>query len=186
MENNIAGEKSNLTKQIRTYKVIYPVLIGVIVVAYMMYRDFDPGTFELISFTWHSLFWLLVAFSCMIARDIGYIIRIRILSGNRLTWWQAFRVIMLWEFTSAITPSAVGGTSIAILFVHKEGIGLGKSSAMVMAASFLDELYFVLMFPVILLTAGRGVLRDAPGVENGVVQGLFLFAIIGYCLKLAF
>ena len=69
----------------------------------------------------------------MFGRDIGYIIRIRVLSGGELSWLQAFRVIMLWEFTSAITPSAVGGTSVAIIYVHKEGISVGRSSAIVMA-----------------------------------------------------
>ncbi|MDR2130860.1 MAG: flippase-like domain-containing protein [Odoribacteraceae bacterium] len=175
-----------MTKQIRVRKVIYPILIGLVVVSYMLYRDFDPNTFDLISFTRYTLFWLVIAFSCMIVRDIGYIVRIRTLSGNRLSWKQAFRVIMLWEFTSAITPSAVGGTTLAILFVHKEGIGVGKSSAMVMAASFLDELYFVLMFPIILLTVNRHVLYAIPDVEDSVTQSLFLFAIIGYGLKLSF
>jgi uncharacterized protein (TIRG00374 family) len=186
MKNDIIVEQNNLTKQIRVRKVIYPILIGLVVVSYMLYRDFDPNTFDLISFTRYTLFWLVIAFSCMIVRDIGYIVRIRTLSGNRLSWKQAFRVIMLWEFTSAITPSAVGGTTLAILFVHKEGIGVGKSSAMVMAASFLDELYFVLMFPIILLTVNRHVLYAIPDVEDSVTQSLFLFAIIGYGLKLSF
>jgi uncharacterized protein (TIRG00374 family) len=113
-------------------------------------------------------------------------IRIRVLSGDRLNWRQAFRIIMLWEFTSAVTPSAVGGTSVAILFVHKEGIGIGKSSAMVMAASFLDELYFVLMFPIILISVTPHVLSDIPGTGHGMIHSLFLFAFIGYGLKLAF
>jgi uncharacterized protein (TIRG00374 family) len=186
MKETFSSEKNNLTKQIRTYKVIYPIGIGVLVVAYMMYRDFDPSAFDLITFTRRSLFWLIVACACMVVRDVGYMVRIRILSGSRLNWRQAFRVIMLWEFTSAVTPSAVGGTSIAILFVHKEGIGLGKSSAMVMASSFLDELYFILMFPIILLTVQRHVLCDIPNIENSVFNSLFLFAIVGYGLKLAF
>ena len=186
MKEVFESGKNHSTKPIRIYRIIYPVLIGALVVGYVMYRDFDPDAFALVSFTRYTFLWLLVAFSCMVVRDVAYMIRIRLLSGNRLDWRQAFRVIMLWEFTSAVTPSAVGGTSFAILFIHKEGIGVGKSSAMVMAAAFLDELYFVLMFPVIMLAVSWHALYDVPGAEDVVARGLFLFAAIGYGLKLGF
>jgi uncharacterized membrane protein YbhN (UPF0104 family) len=42
------------------------------------------------------------------------------------------------------------------------------------------------MFPVILLTVNRHVLHDIPGASDGMLRGLFLFAVLGYCLKLAF
>ena len=118
--------------KIRISNAIYPILIGLGVVGYMFWKDFDKEVFAGISFTWHTVFWLFMAVLFMFGRDIGYIIRIRILSNNQLSWYQAFRVIMLWEFTSAITPSAVGGTSVAIIYVHKEGISVGRSSAIVM------------------------------------------------------
>ena len=89
----------------------------------------------------------------MACRDLGYIIRIRILTDNDLTWMQAFRVIMLWEFTSAITPSTVGGTAVAVVFLNKEGISVGRSTSVVLATSFLDELYFVLMLPLNLVNS---------------------------------
>jgi uncharacterized membrane protein YbhN (UPF0104 family) len=186
MKDIFSGEKGGVQRQVRASRVVYPVCIGLGVVGYMLYRDFDPAAFDMVTFTGWTLLWFAVACGCMVARDVGYMVRIRILSGGQLGWRQAFRVIMLWEFTSAVTPSAVGGTSVAILFVHKEGIGLGKSSAMVMAASFLDELYFVLMFPVVLLAVKRHVLYDIPGIENGIFDQLFLLAMVGYGLKFGF
>ena len=93
---------------------------------------------------------------------------------------------MLWEFTSAITPSAVGGTSVAILYVHKEGISVGKSSAVVMATSFLDELYFILIFPLLVLFLDSQVLFLAQETGLNFRNEFLLFAIIGYSLKLAY
>ena len=132
-------EKKSPLGKIKLSNAIYPILIGLGVVGYMLWRDFDPAVFAGISFTWHTAFWLLMAVLFMFGRDLGYMIRIRVLSGDSLNWRQAFRVIMLWEFTSAITPSAVGGTSVAILYVHKEGISVGRSSAILILTSFLDE-----------------------------------------------
>lgn len=180
------GDQKNLTRKISPYKIIYPIIIGFAVVGYMLYKEFDITAFEQITFTLNSVLWLLVAVLCMFVRDLGYVIRLRILAGGRLTWGQAIRVIFLWEFTSAVTPSAIGGTSIAILFVHKEGIKIGRSSAIVMATSFLDELYFIIMFPLILLTVNQTRLWDIVGVNSTVVSSLFWIAVCGYAVKLAY
>jgi uncharacterized protein (TIRG00374 family) len=179
------GTKANPVGKIKTRNAIYPILIGLAVVGWMLYRDFDPDVFARIRFSWNTLFWLFIAFLCMFGRDLGYIIRIKVFSGGQLSWMQAFRIIMLWEFTSAITPSAVGGTSVAILYVHKEGISVGKSSAMVMLTSFFDELYFVIMFPLVLLAVGQAQLFDLNNVsESFLSMSLMTVAGVGYLLKL--
>lgn len=186
MEQEPKEENQKLTRKIRPYKIIYPIIIGLAVVSYMLYNEFDPEAFNMITFTRNTVFWLFAAILCMVVRDIGYIIRIRILSGNRLTWIKATRIVFLWEFTSAVTPSAIGGTSLAILFVHKEGIGVGKSSAMVMATSFLDELYFIIMFPLILLMVNHQDLWCKSDTVKTVAESFILFAIIGYSIKLLY
>ena len=130
---------------------------------------------------------MLVATIFMILRDLGYIIRFKILSENKVSWAQAFKVIMLWEFASAISPSAIGGTSVAVVFIHKEGISIGKSAAIVMATSFLDELYFIIMFPIIIFTVGPNTLFTI-GETSGLTfaNQFFYFAIIGYLIKLIY
>ena len=178
MENS-----SNPFNKVKTSRVILPAFIGLGVVAYIFHKEFDPAIFDRITFTWTSVLWMFVAVLCMAGRDIGYMIRIRVLSDWKLNWRQAFRVIMLWEFTSAVTPSSIGGTSVALLYVHKEGISVGRSSAIVMVTSLLDELYFVIMFPLLILLTGAGKLfaiPDAPGWAHGIMT----LALIGYSLKL--
>ena len=178
--------KSSPVGKIKTRNAIYPILIGLAVVGWMLYKDFDPAVFSNITFSWGTVCWIFVAFLCMFARDLGYIIRIKVFSDGQLSWAQAFRVIMLWEFTSAITPSAVGGTSVAILYVHKEGISVGKSSAMVMLTSFFDELYFVIMFPLMILAVGKAQLFDLSEVTGSFLSmSLMTVALVGYFLKLA-
>ena len=167
----------------RLSRAIYPVLIGLGVIAYMFWRDFNPAVFNDISFSWISVFWLFMAFVCMFGRDIGYVIRLKVLTGPQLSWYRAFRVIMLWEFTSAVTPSAVGGTSVAMVYLHKEGINIGRSSAIVMLTSFLDELYFIIMFPLLMLLAGVDNLFDITSDSGVIAKSLMTFAFVGYGLK---
>jgi len=185
MQEKLRDKKKGPLDRIKTANVIWPILIGLAVVVWLFWKDFDPAVFGDISFTWRTAVWLLLAVLCMFGRDIGYMMRIRIFSGGKLTWMQAFRVIMLWEFTSAVTPSAVGGTSVALIYVHKEGISVGRSSAIVMLTSFFDELYFIVMFPLLILIVGQSRLFDIGNASDAITTSLITFAIVGYSLKLA-
>jgi glycosyltransferase 2 family protein len=169
---------------IKASKVILPSLIGLGVVAWLFYQSFDAAVFSLVKFTWNTTFWFVVAALLMVCRDLGYIIRIKVLSQGELSWLGALRIVMLWEFTSAITPSAIGGTSVAILYVNKEGIPLGKSTAMVMATSFLDELYFVLLFPLVILSLNATELFSIGGGFH-FANPYVIAAFTGIGLKLA-
>lgn len=167
--------------KIKWWKIAIPVVLGLGLVCWLIAREFDPEIFDHLHLTTRAFFYLFVAFLFMVGRDLGYIIRIRLFSRGKLTWRQATRIIMLWEFTSAVTPSAVGGTSIAVVFVHKEGLTVGKSAAIVMLTSFFDELYFAIIFPIIVFILGYDVLFTGP-----IGHQLFIFATIGYSLKVLF
>ncbi len=185
----MTDNSGKIIRSIRPSRIIWPVLIGLAATGFLLYREFEPGSLSLISFTTKSLFWLFLSFLLMGVRDFGYILRLRILTEKKLSWIRSFNIIMLWEFTSAITPSAIGGTSVAIFFINKEGINIGRSTAVVMVTSFLDELYFIITFPVILILFGRS---DIFYLDNSMVglpwyqNNFFLLAMGGYIVKLLY
>lgn len=145
---------SAIRRLLNPQNLIIPVLIGLAAASYLLYTSFDRSAFVQLNWTWASTFWLFMAFLVVISRDLGYIIRIRILTNNEINWRNAFDVIMLWEFASAISPSVVGGSSVALIIVNKEGISLGRSTAVVMITALLDELFYLIMVPVVLLLVG--------------------------------
>lgn len=182
-------QDQNPFRKLTGIRIMFPVIIGLGAVVFFFLKDFNPDIFLVLHFTKTVILFLVVAALFMVMRDIGYMVRLRILTHSELKWKQIFKIIMLWEFTSAVTPSAVGGTTIATLYVYKEGISLGRSTAVVMATSLLDEIYFIIMFPLLLVTISMNDLFIA-GSHNGDAISLtneFLwFAIIGYALKLAY
>ena len=176
----------DIISKLRPRKIILPALLGIGVVVWFILKDLNREVLNEITFKWDSGIWLLVAFLCIILRTFGYIARIRILTENEISWIQAIRVIMLWEFTSAITPSTIGGTGFAVIFLHKEGISLGKSTSVILATSFLDELYFVVMFPILLLIVGGKAIfiTSLQGTGVSLLNNLVLVAVAGYIIIL--
>lgn len=165
--------------KVSKWKIALPIVIGLGVVVAMLWKEARPEVFANFHFTFDAILFLALALVFMAGRDLGYMIRIRLFSDGFLTWKQAFRVIMLWEFTSAITPSTVGGTSVAVVFVHKEGLSVGKSATMVMLTAFYDELLFVLLFPLLTIIIGNNMMFGFEGAS-----AIMPFVWGGWCVKL--
>lgn len=176
-----------MLKRLRPGRAVIPVIIGLVVVLWFMAKDLNLHSLKEITFTWRSVFWLSVAILFLCLRTFSYMARIRILTGNKITWLQSFRIIMLWEFTSAITPSTVGGTAFAVVFLNKEGISVGRSASVVLATSFLDELYFVVFFPLLILLMGWKTIfiTSIQGAGTVIMNNLVYVALIGYAIILA-
>jgi len=131
-----------------------------------------------INWTWYSTMWMLMALAAMAMRDIAYMYRIKVLTDDDLSWKQSFRVIMLWEFASALTPSVVGGSGVAMFILNREKIKLGKSTAIVLVSALLDELFYITMVAVVLIAIGTSNLfpvnleKSIFGITFGT-QGIF-------------
>ncbi|HBI57652.1 MAG: lysylphosphatidylglycerol synthase transmembrane domain-containing protein [Duncaniella sp.] len=147
------GPKSGFSLYI---KILVPVLIGLCVVAWLFRREFNPEVWRSIHFDTHTVLFIALAWLFMIGRDTGLTWRFRTLTDRQLTWGRALRVNMLCEFTSAVTPSAVGGSAFGMIYLNREGIELGRATTLMFTTLFLDELFFVVSIPVIMLLIPYG------------------------------
>ena len=145
-KSNHSSMKPNEEKVFKTLnirKIWLPVVIGIGIIFYLFVSDdnFDLTHLRLISqANWR---YMLLTFLAIIVRDLGYMYRIRTLTRRDLSWQSSFHVIVLWEFSSAVTPSVVGGGIVAVFLLLKEGIGLGRSLAYVIITSVFDNLFFL-------------------------------------------
>lgn len=142
-------EKDN--KIVTPFKIILPIIIGVGVVIWLFMDDLKSFDWHSINFSSNMMLWLLLSFICIFGRELGYMMRFRILSNRDLSWRQSFDVTMLCEFSSTITPTAVGGSSLAMIFMKKEGINVGRGTTIVLTTLFLDELFMVISCPIVLM-----------------------------------
>lgn len=121
----------------------------------MLYKNFTPGAFDGINFTLQSVLWMILAIFMVVVRDVAYMVRIRVLTDNFLTWRKSFQVIMIWEFASAVIPPSLGGGfAVAIYVLNKEKIELGKSISVILFSSLLDGIFLGVMAPLAYFLAG--------------------------------
>lgn len=135
------------------WKALLPVAIGLGVVAWLFIKDARkenlPDIWHSINFTGTTIVFILLAWLFMLGRDIGLSWRFRALTDHKLKWRQALKVDFLCEFTSCVTPSAVGGSSLGMVFLNREGIELGRATTLMITTLFLDELFFVISCPIV-------------------------------------
>lgn len=113
--------------------------------------------------------------------------KIRFLSGKELGWMAAIRVVLAWDFTSAVTPSTIGGAPLATYAMSKEGIKLGDAGAIVLYGVLLDQIWFALAIPILLIC---GMFYEVVPPEIGLVgdlsMALLYIGLLAYAGLLAY
>lgn len=162
---------SDILKNFNSSKIILPILIGVGVAVYMITSNYKEE--DLVHFQNANLLWILLALIVVVVRDFGYVYRIRELTGRKLSWRDSLDVIILWEFASAVTPSAVGGTAFATFILMMEGIHFGRALAFVMLTAVLDNSFFILASPIAIFISGGDIFPTNEGMIGSGITATF-------------
>lgn len=175
------SKELNIARFFSFRRVFIPVLLGLGVGALLIFRNTELDILTNIRWNNTSYFWLFMGVLMVIFRDLGYILRLRLLTDKALSWRRSFQVIMLWEFASALTPSIVGGSAVAMFIINKERIPLGRASAVVMVTALLDELFYLITVPVVLLMiSDYQVFSNSSFVVFGMTLNSFSLFLMGY------
>lgn len=177
---------NEVLQQFSYRKLIIPLLIGLGAIAFFIFKDFDAEKLKSINWNATLLFWLLMALLAIAIRHFFLMYRLKALTNNELSWYQSFQIISLWEFSSCVTPSSVGGTAVALFFLTKEGISVGRTTTIVLITIFLDSLFFTLLAPFLWMLLGSSFLNSgwAYLFFAGFLINVGLLVIVGYGLFL--
>ncbi len=155
------------------WKVALATLIGIGAVAWMFSREFNPEAVKGLHFDARMVMCLILAAIAMCGRDFGLAWRFRAITDGELPWKRAFQVDLMCAFTSAITPSAVGGSPAAIFYLTREGISFGRATTLTLTTLMLDELFFVVFCPILVLLLPFDQLFGHGGAVLGSVRIVF-------------
>ncbi len=152
-------EQQEVLNSIRMSRIILPILIGVGVVLYLFWQQFDPEAFQQINWNKHTLFWISAAILLLVTRHIAYAARLRILSGKEFSWRKCIELIFMWEFSSAVSPTSVGGTAVALFVLAQEKLSAAKTTTLVIYTAILDTIFFIGTVPILVLLFGPNIIR---------------------------
>ena len=181
-------EELKILKTLKPRRIVYPILIGLAVVSYLIFKDFNKDTFSFFRWDIISILFILVAILMMLVRDVSYMWRIRVLTDYQLSWRKSFDVIMLWEFSSALSPPFIGGVGPAIFFLYKEGINSGKSTAIIIVSILLDELFYLVMVPILYFSIGYNYIFKVDAIKESLLfeYGLSSLLLVGYTISFVY
>lgn len=154
--------------------VALPIVLGLAVIGVMFWKEFDSAVFASLIPDARMCSGIVLAALFMVSQNLALTQRFKILVGKKLSWKQVFRVNMLCEFTSAATPSAVGGSSLIAVYLHREGLSGGEGTSIMIANLFLDEFFLSVACIAVLLVFPTDVLFMNNAAFDTGVQIVFM------------
>lgn len=145
-ENNIQEDPNRFVSKKYLFISICLSIAGMAVVIYLTYT---PGVLEHLKPK--RLPGLVIALVVSFLRLWFSAAKIRYLSEKKLSWMASLRVMLSWDFTSSVTPSTIGGAPMATYAMTKEGFKLGQSSAIILYSVLLDQLWFAMAVPILVI-----------------------------------
>lgn len=174
-EQGFEQQQADLIHSIRPSRLIIPILIGLIVVGYLLWQQFDPKVFAEISWTSHTFFWIGMSLFFLALRHFSYMMRLYILSDKEFSLKKCFELIFIWEFSTAISPTSVGGSAVALFVISQEKLTAAKTTTIIIYTMILDALYFLLMLPLLyLIFGGRMIGLEGWGGSMGAASIVIL------------
>jgi uncharacterized protein (TIRG00374 family) len=168
-------EGKRVLHSMRLTRMIIPILLGMVAVAYLFYSQFDAEKFRSIEWSAHAWWWLAGALFLLVLRHLSYAFRLKVLTRGHFSYWKCLELIVIWEFSSALTPTSKGGPFVMLFVLTQEKLSAGRTAAAVFYTMVCDTGFFVVLLPTLLWLYGPPMLF--PGMQHfgdvGLASGTF-------------
>jgi hypothetical protein len=157
--------------------MLVPIGLGLLAVGYLFYQQFDIEKFREIEWTGRAFAWIGLAFLLLLLRHFFYAYRLKVLTGGDFfSWKKCLELIVIWEFSGALTPTSKGGPFVMLFVLTQEKVSAGKTAAAIFYTMICDSGFFVLTLPILLAIYGPPMMypgydllfRSKPRVECDV------------------
>lgn len=172
-------------KYLKASKIIFPTILGLSVVIWLMAKQLDFEVVRNFNFNLYTLFWIGMAVLMYIMRHLFYAQRLRIATNYAFSLLKAIQLIVIWEFSTAVTPTSVGGAGVALYLLAKEKLSVAKTISVVLYTMVIDTIFFVLALITLALIIGPVMVRPGMHVFSdidgyGITFLTVLCFMIGY------
>ena len=146
---------------ISVFNVVWPLLLSFGVMAVIGYYTYDEGAVRNMIHTVNP--WIMAcAVLSVVIRVVTGGWRLSFISRHRLSFREGLRAQLAWDFASNVSPSVVGGAPVAAYYISRESrvgrpeseaIHIGEVTAMMTYTMLLDQVWFAMTVPLVLVSA---------------------------------
>lgn len=177
----------SVIKSFKSSRIWLPIFLGLGVVIFLLFRNFDATALKSITWSAHSFGWLLLAVIILLIRHLAYTLRLWYLAEGTIGFWKCAKLIVIWEFSSAVSPSSLGGSAVSVFVLSHEKMGAPRTLTIIIYTVVLDSLFFVLSIPLLMLMYGANIIYPSYHSlsdisEIGYSLFFFYFLIVTYGL----
>jgi glycosyltransferase 2 family protein len=171
----IDSDGQQILSSLRPSRVLLPIALGLIAVGYLFYAQFDIEQISNIQWTGQAFAWMALALGLLVLCHCSYALRLFTLTGGAFSWRKCLQLMVLWEFSAALTPTNKGGPFVMLFVLTREKLAAGRTAAAVFYAIVCDAGFFVLSLPILLSLYGPAMLYPGANTfsEVWVASGVF-------------
>jgi glycosyltransferase 2 family protein len=162
----LSEEQRNVLYKLRTSRIILPIVLGLGVVGYLLWRQLkaNPESFDKINWTVTTFAWIFAAFFLLILRHLAFSIRMYILSQGHFSFRKCIELIFIFEFSLCVTPTTLGGSAVSLFVMTQEKLSAARTATIVIYKVVLDTIFFIGTLPLLYLLSGSQMIR--PGMAS--------------------
>ncbi|HRK73055.1 MAG TPA: lysylphosphatidylglycerol synthase transmembrane domain-containing protein [Rhodothermales bacterium] len=183
---------SIVSEEVRAYKVnarnlLIPLLFSAVAFGIVTWLTYVPGMWANLAKVFKPGL-LVAAILTVSLRVVIGAFRIKFVSHGRIPFVPALRTQLVWDFYANITPSVIGGTPFAALYMNKDQrIPLGEASGIMMFLMLLDQIWFAVS---ILIMLGASMFVEIIPASVGIIGegaiSLYFLAIMSWAAIFAY
>lgn len=102
------------------------------------------------------------------------------MTDKAFTFPKCMQLIVLWEFASAVSPTSIGGSGVALFLLAQEKLSAARTVSVVLYAMVIDTIFFVVSVPMLYLLLGPQMIR--PEMKSLMDLDGFGYTFIGVLL----
>jgi len=186
-DKHLNEEEKSLLKSVSFGRLMIPVVLGLGVVFFLISRQLDLTELQRVRWDLATLWWLSMAIFMYVLRHLFYAYRLYYMTDKAFSFTKCIQLIVIWEFSSAISPTSVGGAGVAFLLLSQEKLPGEKTITVVLYSMVIDTIFILVLLPVLAVVFGAISVRpgavyfaDLDGYGVTLISVLFFMLVYGF------
>ena len=138
--DQLTEEQRKVLSSLRPSRMVLPILLGLGVVAWMFWHNFDREKLSQINWTTSTFLWIFLAMVLFVLRHLAMSMRMWIIAQKHFSFRKCIELVLIFEFSLSITPTTIGGSAVSLFVLTQERLSAARTTTIVLYKVVLDTI----------------------------------------------